>query len=69
MASFSGLPPASSGALGQYAAKEGYAWLAGLNEVRNIGWVDIPTSHWPMWSQPKELAQAIGDVANSHAAG
>ena len=50
------------------AAKEGYAWLAGLNEVRDISWVDIPTSHWPMWSRPKELAQAIGEVASSHAA-
>jgi pimeloyl-ACP methyl ester carboxylesterase len=49
------------------AAKEGYSWLGGLNEVRNITWVDLPTSHWPMWSRPKELAQAIGDVATAHA--
>src|ERR671923_691325 len=48
-------------------AKEGYAWLAGLNEVRNIAWVDLPTSHWPMWSQPKELAEIIGRVAREHA--
>jgi pimeloyl-ACP methyl ester carboxylesterase len=45
------------------AAKEGYAWLAGLNEVRNLTWVDLPTSHWPMWSRPKELADIIGGVA------
>jgi pimeloyl-ACP methyl ester carboxylesterase len=45
------------------AVDEGYAWLAGLKEVRNITWVDLPTSHWPMWSRPKELAQVIGDVA------
>jgi pimeloyl-ACP methyl ester carboxylesterase len=48
-------------------AKEGYAWLAGLNEVRNIAWVELPTSHWPMWSQPKELAEIIGRVAREHA--
>lgn len=30
------------------AAKEGHSWLAGLKEVRNITWVDLPTSHWPM---------------------
>jgi pimeloyl-ACP methyl ester carboxylesterase len=47
-------------------AKEGYGWLAGLNEVRNIDWVDLPTSHWPMWSRPQELAKVIGDVANAH---
>ena len=51
----------------QEAAKEGYAWLAGLEEVRNITWVDLPTSHWPMWSRPKELAAIIGDVATAHA--
>jgi pimeloyl-ACP methyl ester carboxylesterase len=49
----------------QDAAKEGYAWLAGLEEVRNITWVDLPTSHWPMWSRPKELAAIIGDVAGA----
>src|SRR5687767_335314 len=46
---------------------EGYAWLAGLKEVRNITWVDLPTSHWPMWSRPKELAEIIGGVAKAHA--
>ena len=49
------------------AAKEGYAWLAGLNEIRDVTWVDLPTSHWPMWSRPKELAGIIGDVARAHA--
>jgi pimeloyl-ACP methyl ester carboxylesterase len=49
------------------AMKEGYSWLAGLNEVRNITWVDLPTSHWPMWTRPKELAEIIGDVAKAHA--
>ena len=45
------------------AAKEGQTWLAGLNELRNITWVDLPTSHWPMWSRPKELAAILGRVA------
>jgi pimeloyl-ACP methyl ester carboxylesterase len=48
------------------AVKEGYPWLAGLTEVRNITWVDLPTSHWPMWSRPKELAGIIGDVATTN---
>jgi pimeloyl-ACP methyl ester carboxylesterase len=47
------------------AAKEGYAWLGGLKELRNITWVDLPTSHWPMWSRPKELAEIIGGVAKT----
>jgi pimeloyl-ACP methyl ester carboxylesterase len=51
------------------AAKEGYSWLAGLKEVRDITWVDLPTSHWPMWSRPRELAAIIGDVAKAHGTG
>ena len=43
--------------------KEGYAFLAGLTELRDVTWVDLPTSHWPMWSRPQELAAIIGDVA------
>ncbi len=49
------------------AVKEGYAWLGGFAELRNITWVDLPTSHWPMWSRPRELAGIIGDVAKAHA--
>src|SRR5918996_2099887 len=49
------------------AVKQGHAWLAGLNELRNVTWVDLPTSHWPMWSRPLELAEIIGDVAKDHA--
>jgi pimeloyl-ACP methyl ester carboxylesterase len=45
------------------AIKEGYAFLAGFAELRNVAWVDLPTSHWPMWSRPQELAAIIGNVA------
>jgi hypothetical protein len=50
------------------AVKEGYEWLAGFAELRDITWVDLPTSHWPMWSRPRELAEIIGDVATAQAA-
>ena len=45
-----------------------WAFLAGIPELRNATWVDLPTSHWPMWSKPAELAQIIGDVATKHGA-
>jgi pimeloyl-ACP methyl ester carboxylesterase len=45
------------------------AFLAGIPELRNATWIDLPTSHWPMWSRPRELAQMIGDVANAHGSG
>jgi pimeloyl-ACP methyl ester carboxylesterase len=51
------------------AVKEGYAWLGGFTELRNVTWVDLPTSHWPMWSRPQELATLIGDVARAASAG
>jgi pimeloyl-ACP methyl ester carboxylesterase len=51
------------------AVKEGYAWLGGLTELRDVTWVDLPTSHWPMWSRPQELAAIIGDVARGASAG
>jgi pimeloyl-ACP methyl ester carboxylesterase len=51
------------------AIKEGYTWLGGFAELRDVTWVDLPTSHWPMWSRPRELAEIIGDVAKAHAPG
>jgi pimeloyl-ACP methyl ester carboxylesterase len=44
-----------------------WAFLAGIPELRNATWIDLPTSHWPMWSRPAELAAIIGDVATAHA--
>jgi pimeloyl-ACP methyl ester carboxylesterase len=44
-----------------------WAFLAGIPELRDTTWIDLPTSHWPMWSRPRELAQIIGDVATAHA--
>lgn len=40
-----------------------WTWLAGIPELRNLTWIDMPTSHWPMWSKPRELARIIADVA------
>jgi pimeloyl-ACP methyl ester carboxylesterase len=49
--------------------EEGYAWLGGFAELRDVTWVDLPTSHWPMWSRPRELAEVIGGVAKAQASG
>jgi pimeloyl-ACP methyl ester carboxylesterase len=47
------------------AVDQGQTWLGGFAELRNITWVDLSTSHWPMWSRPQELAAIIGDVAGA----
>ena len=39
------------------------SFLAGIGELRDLTYVDLPTSHWPMWSRPAELAAIIGEVA------
>jgi pimeloyl-ACP methyl ester carboxylesterase len=49
------------------AVKEGQSWLGGLADLRDVTWIDLPTSHWPMWSRPRELAAIIGEVAKAHA--
>jgi pimeloyl-ACP methyl ester carboxylesterase len=52
----------------KYAAEEPVmSFLAGIRELRNATWIDLPTSHWPMWSKPRELAAIIGDVAKAAA--
>lgn len=51
------------------AIEAGYAWVAGLAELRDVTYVDLPTGHWSMWSRPRELAGIIGDVAKGHGPG
>ena len=49
----------------QDAVTKGYAWVGGLAELRDVTYVDLPTSHWPMWSRPHDLAIVISDVARN----
>jgi pimeloyl-ACP methyl ester carboxylesterase len=49
------------------AVAERQTWLGGFAELRDVTWIDLPTSHWPMWSRPGELAAIIADVAKAHA--
>jgi pimeloyl-ACP methyl ester carboxylesterase len=41
----------------------GYPFIAGLAELRNVEYVDLPTGHWPMFSRPRDLAKVIAEVA------
>jgi hypothetical protein len=52
-----------------YAKEHNPSWLGGLGELRDVTWIDLPTSHWPMWSRPRELAGILADVAEAHATG
>ena len=45
------------------AAEQGLPWMDELTRLHHLSYVDLPTSHWPMWSRPTELAALIGDIA------
>jgi len=45
------------------AVEAGYAFLAGLADLRDLTYVDLPTGHWPMWSRPDDLADLLGELA------
>jgi pimeloyl-ACP methyl ester carboxylesterase len=47
--------------------EKGWDFLGGLAELRDVTYVDLPTSHWPMWSRPADLAAVISDVASGRA--
>ncbi|MEV7971824.1 alpha/beta hydrolase [Cellulomonas sp. NPDC089187] len=49
------------------AIAEGWAWIGGLAELRDIRYVDLPTGHWPMWSRPAEVAELLGRIADNPA--
>ena len=38
------------------AIEEGQPWMRALGGLRDVAWVDLPTSHGPMWSRPRETA-------------
>ncbi|REK21111.1 MAG: alpha/beta hydrolase [Actinobacteria bacterium] len=48
------------------AVSEGYTFLADLALLRDLTYIDLPTSHWPMWSKPAELADALAGIADGH---
>jgi len=45
------------------AVAEGHTFLAGLADLHDVTYVDLPTSHWPMWSRPADLAAILAAVA------
>ena len=58
------LHPATPPDQTKVAVKEGDALLGGFAELRDITWVDLPTSHARRCGpRPQELATIIGDVA------
>lgn len=47
------------------AVKNGHPYFAELPRVKDLTIVELPTGHWPQFSKPDELAQAILDALSS----
>lgn len=45
-------------------AAQGHPMFSAVSELTEMDVVDLPTGHWPMWSRPQELADAIRAAAN-----
>ena len=37
----------------------GHPYVAELARIRDVEYVDLPTGHWPQFTRPAELGQAI----------
>lgn len=40
-------------------ARAGHPMFAEVARLTRVETVDLPTGHWPMWSRPRDLAEAI----------
>ncbi|MFT2818071.1 alpha/beta fold hydrolase [Leifsonia sp. A12D58] len=45
-------------------ARTGHALFAEVANLEHLDVVDLPTGHWPMWSRPRDLANAIQSAAS-----
>ena len=46
-------------ALLQEMIEQGHGYVQELARVRDVEYIDLPTGHWPQFTRPKELSQAI----------
>ncbi len=44
-------------------ARSGHAVFAEVATIEHLDVIDLPTGHWPMWSRPRDLAEAIRSAA------
>ncbi|WP_157155840.1 alpha/beta fold hydrolase [Diaminobutyricimonas sp. LJ205] len=44
--------------------RAGHAMFAEVANLEHLDVIDLPTGHWPMWSRPRDLAEAIQSAAS-----
>lgn len=52
-----------SGTQLEQLVQAGHPMFAEVGRLADVEIIDLPTGHWPMWSRPRELADAIRSVA------
>ncbi|GAA1151663.1 alpha/beta fold hydrolase [Nesterenkonia lutea] len=45
-------------------ARTGHPMFAEVANLEHLEVIDLPTGHWPMWSRPRDLAEAIRSAAS-----
>ncbi|MCZ2810107.1 alpha/beta hydrolase [Modestobacter sp. VKM Ac-2979] len=45
-------------------ARAGHPMFAEVANLEQLDVIDLPTGHWPMWSRPRDLANAIHSAAS-----
>ena len=40
-------------------AQQGHPYVRELAKIRDVEYVDLPTGHWPQFTRPEDLGQAI----------
>ncbi|MDQ0735568.1 alpha/beta fold hydrolase [Arthrobacter agilis] len=45
-------------------ARAGHPVFADVATLEHLDVIDLPTGHWPMWSRPRDLAEAIRSAAS-----
>jgi pimeloyl-ACP methyl ester carboxylesterase len=48
-----------SSAMLQKLIEQGHSYVQELAKVRDVEYIDLPTGHWPQFTRPRELGQAI----------
>ncbi|WP_242681318.1 alpha/beta fold hydrolase [Tessaracoccus sp. SD287] len=48
-------------------ARAGHPMFAEVAKLEHLDVIDLPTGHWPMWSRPGDLADAIASAASGAA--
>lgn len=46
--------------------EEGDAYVSELAALRDLEYIDVPTGHWPQFTKPAELAEAILEAVDRH---